>query len=72
MNESTSLFIFAHQDDESGVFWELHRLVSRGENVIVVYLTSGDVSGGPSSIRDCESISVLKKLGVLKKLLILL
>lgn len=67
MNKSTSLFIFAHQDDESGVFWELHRLVSRGDNIIVVYLTSGDLSGGASFIRDCESISVLTKLGILKK-----
>jgi len=67
MNESTSLFIFAHQDDESGVFCELHRLVSRGDNVIIVYLTSGNSSGGPSSIRDCESILVLTKLGIQKK-----
>lgn len=64
MSVLTNIFIFAHQDDETGVFWELQRLVSCGENVIVVYLTSGDLSGKPSPIRDRESISVLEKIGI--------
>jgi LmbE family N-acetylglucosaminyl deacetylase len=66
MSKPTSLFLFAHQDDETGVFFELQRLIRCGENVIVVYLTSGDLSGKPSSIRDMESISILEKLGVLR------
>ena len=59
-----SLFIFAHQDDEIGVFSELHRLVSSGDTIIVVYLTSGTPSGEVSDIRNCESVSVLTKLGI--------
>ena len=64
MAQSTALFLFAHQDDEFGVFYEIHRLVSRGDKVIVAYLTSGTSDGTPSRIRNAESISVLKKLGV--------
>jgi hypothetical protein len=64
MNESTNLFLFAHQDDETGVFFELQRLVRRGDDVIVVYLTSGELSGKPSLIRDGESVAILEKLGV--------
>lgn len=64
MVQSTALFLFAHQDDEFGVFYEIHRLVSRGNQVIVLYLTSGTSDGTPYPIRDMESISVLKKLGV--------
>ena len=64
MIQSTALFLFAHQDDEFGVFYEIHRLVSRGDTVIAMYLTSGTPDGTPSSIRDTESLSVLKKLGV--------
>ncbi len=64
MAQPITLFLFAHQDDEFGVFYEIHRLVSRGDKVIVAYLTSGTPDGNPSPIRDAESISVLKKLGV--------
>ncbi|MDD2661179.1 MAG: PIG-L family deacetylase [Methylococcales bacterium] len=64
MAQSTALFLFAHQDDEFGVFYEIHRLVSRDDKVIVVYLTSGTSDGSPSFIRNAESTSVLKKLGV--------
>ena len=35
MAQSVTLFLFAHQDDEFGVFYEIHRLVSRGAKVIV-------------------------------------
>ena len=41
ISESPALFIFAHQDDECGCFSELNRLVDRGDEVFVVYLTSG-------------------------------
>ena len=64
MNIPTNIFFFAHQDDETGVFWELHRLICRGENVVIIYLTSGDLSGKPSPIRDRESISVLLQMGI--------
>lgn len=64
MVQPITLFLFAHQDDEFGVFYEIHRLVSRGDKVIIAYLTSGTSGGNPSPIRNAESISVLKKLGV--------
>jgi len=60
------LFLLAHQDDECGCFFEIHRLVSRGDKVIVAYLTSGNLDGSSSPIRDAESVAVLKKLGVPK------
>jgi len=64
MTPSLSLFLFAHQDDEFGVFYEIHRLVSRGDKVMIAYLTSGTSDGNPSRFRNAESISVLKRLGV--------
>ena len=64
LSDSSSLFIFAHQDDECGCFFELHRLVAQGEKVFVVYLTSGTPNGDISHSRNTESISVLEKLGV--------
>lgn len=62
--KTVSLFIFAHQDDESGVFWEIEKLVNSGDEVFVVYLTSGDNLGNPSIIRDSESIAVLESIGI--------
>lgn len=63
-SKSPILFLFAHQDDEFGIFFEIHELVSRGEKIIIMYLTSGDASGNSNSIRDNESICVLKQLGI--------
>jgi LmbE family N-acetylglucosaminyl deacetylase len=60
----TCLFLFAHQDDEFGCFFEIHRLVNSGTEVIVAYLTSGSPDGNRSSVRNAESISVLEKIGV--------
>jgi hypothetical protein len=59
-----TLFVFAHQDDESGCFHEIHRLVNRGDTVWVVYLTSGTFDGSLSRTRNAESIVVLGKIGV--------
>ena len=72
MAQSVTLFLFAHQDDEFGVFYEIHRLVSLGAKVIVAYLTSGTSDGNPSPIRNMESIAVLKKLGVFENNIIFL
>lgn len=59
-----NLFIFAHQDDEFGVFHEIKRLCKKGEVVDVIYLTSGTLDGGLSHVRNNESISALTQLGV--------
>lgn len=61
------LFLFAHQDDEFGVFDVIDSLIRRGETVVIAYLTSGSLSGMPTPIRDAESIAVLEKLGVAKQ-----
>jgi hypothetical protein len=59
-----ALFLFAHQDDEFGVFGELSRLRASGHRIVVVYLTSGNPTGNACPVREKESIDVLEKLGV--------
>jgi len=60
----TTLFLFAHQDDEFGVFERIFRLRQQGRSVAVAYLTSGSRSGEPHPARDQESVDVLGRLGV--------
>lgn len=58
-----SLFLFAHQDDEYGAApWILEELES-GADVGCIYLTDGGARIAPA-IRDAESRSVLRSLGV--------
>lgn len=59
-----NLFLFAHQDDEYGVFPVLERLAARGEPLAVAYLTSGTPDGSTSARRNAESIRVLALLGL--------
>lgn len=63
----TSLFLFAHQDDEFGVFWKIYSLCQTHNRVIIAYLTSGSVSGQQNPTRDQESINVLMRLGVARR-----
>ena len=63
----TTLFLFAHQDDEFGVFWKIYCLCQIRRRVIVAYLTSGSASGNKNPIRNQESISVLMLLGVARR-----
>ncbi|HLX52986.1 MAG TPA: PIG-L family deacetylase [Aquella sp.] len=60
----TNIFLFAHQDDEFGVFAEIARLLALKQNVIIVYLTSGNPYGTINGLRNRESVRVLSKLGV--------
>src|SRR3569833_3100045 len=63
--QSCALFLFAHQDDEFAAYNLIDSAGKRGEQVICVYLTNG--AGNPkvlSEMRNRESLSVLKKLGV--------
>lgn len=65
--KTASLFYFAHQDDECGVFQLIEDELSSGAQVHCFYYTSGTFSGLPSVERNQESINVLLKLGVLKE-----
>ena len=56
-----TVFLFAHQDDEYGVFPALHEHRRRGDAVHCVYLTDG----GPQAQRRCrESLAVLAELDI--------
>jgi LmbE family N-acetylglucosaminyl deacetylase len=59
-----NLFLFAHQDDEYGVYPVLEELVAAGEPIRVVYLTSGTLDGRPCARRNRESTRVLARLGI--------
>ena len=62
-------YLFAHQDDEFGIFIDLLQKIKR-DNVYIFYLTSGyknKIHKLKLSNRDIESINVLKKIGVKQK-----
>ena len=62
-------YLFAHQDDEFGVFIDIEKKIL-DYNVYIIYLTSGydkKISESKLSKRDNESIKVLSKIGVKKK-----
>ncbi len=63
------IYLFAHQDDEFGVFSDIYRNKEEN-NIYIFYLTNGTSSAIKKnylSIRDRESIKVLTKLGIKKK-----
>ena len=61
---SAHIFIFAHPDDEFGVFALLESAIYRGNRAISIYLTNGAYKNQSSLIRNQESIKVLEKIGV--------
>ncbi|AKD24681.1 putative protein, LmbE-like protein [Polynucleobacter duraquae] len=61
---ATALFLFAHQDDECGVFQAIDSELNSGSTVHCCYFTSGTPSGLDSSRRDLESQKVLASLGI--------
>lgn len=61
---SSTLFLFAHQDDEFGVFQKIVDELATGRKVYCAYLTNGVPIGRLPSKRNQESISVLMRLGV--------
>ena len=58
-----SLFLFPHQDDEFGVFFQIEREQAAGRSVYCVYVTDGSNTADPHR-RNAESRAVLEKLGV--------
>lgn len=68
------VYLFAHQDDEFGVFIDIYKNI-KNNNIHIFYLTNGDtkiINKLELSKRDHESIKVLTKLGVKKKNIIFL
>lgn len=59
-----TLFCFAHQDDEYGIFARLHWHCRRGDRVYCAYLTDG---GALRQRRRQESLAVLASLGVVQE-----
>lgn len=60
----TTVFLFAHQDDEFGVFHEIADAVSRKERAVCIYLTNGAWAGVTPQQRNAESLAVLTRLGI--------
>ena len=62
--EAAALFLFAHQDDEFGVFHRIEECVRNGLRVHCAYFTDGATASASSERRNAESLAVLRKLGV--------
>lgn len=62
--DQVSIFFFAHQDDEFGVYQAILDELENKRKVFCIYLTDGAYMGGSSDIRNSESELVLGKLGV--------
>jgi N-acetylglucosamine malate deacetylase 1 len=60
----TTLFLFAHQDDEFGVFHEISSTLARGERAVCMYLTNGAWKQVTPGRRNAESANVLARIGV--------
>ncbi|MEP2944640.1 MAG: PIG-L family deacetylase [Lentilitoribacter sp.] len=58
-----SVFFFAHQDDEFGVFASIEKHVKNNDEVLCYYITDGGATATPE-VRNQESLSVLTELGV--------
>ena len=61
-DRATALFLFAHQDDEFGVFQVIEDCLRQGMRVRCAYLTHG--ANGSAATRNAESLAVLDQLGV--------
>lgn len=59
-----ALFLFAHQDDEFGVFQRILDCRRRGLRVACAYLTDGQTATASADQRNRESLAVLARLGV--------
>jgi LmbE family N-acetylglucosaminyl deacetylase len=60
----SALFLFAHQDDEFGVYQKIIDEQHNGRRVFCTYLTDGVFQGKSSLQRNRESLAVLTQLGV--------
>lgn len=60
----TSIFLFAHQDDECAVFQKIYDEMCLGKKVQCLFVTAGENSNRKSAARNSESLRVLGKLGI--------
>jgi len=60
----SSVFIFAHPDDEFGCFESIRSAAEAGDRVECYYLTDGGYRGQSTAIRKRETLSVLQRLGI--------
>lgn len=60
----TVAFLFAHQDDEFGVFASLEAAVAAKARVVCFYLTDGGFGGQSIARRNEESLAVMRRLGI--------
>jgi LmbE family N-acetylglucosaminyl deacetylase len=58
------LFLFAHQDDEFGVYQAILDEIQSGSAVFCAYLTNGVTTSATALRRNQESLAVLTRLGV--------
>jgi len=61
-----AVFLFAHQDDECGVYEQIHLAVHHGNVPVCIFATTGVKPGQSPMRRNHESIAVLGSLGVAK------
>jgi LmbE family N-acetylglucosaminyl deacetylase len=61
---NAEIYLFAHPDDEFGVFYALEQAVARGSAVHCLYLTNGGFGGQATRKRENETLRVLRQLGV--------
>ena len=68
------IFILAHQDDEFALFNILEKKIKEKKNIKIYYLTSGykkKINKNNITKRDKESLKILIKLGIKKKIFFL-
>ncbi|WP_090438518.1 PIG-L deacetylase family protein [Duganella sp. CF458] len=58
-----ALFLFPHQDDEFGVFYQIEQERRAGRRVFCIFVTDGSTTADPLR-RNAESHAVLQRLGV--------
>jgi LmbE family N-acetylglucosaminyl deacetylase len=67
MTKQIALFLFAHQDDEFGVYYEIEEMIAKNKCVLCMYLTNGGYGNASIEDRNQDSTDVLVKLGVRKE-----
>lgn len=59
-----AIFLFAHPDDECGVFQVLSSKLTQLSQIHCIFYTSGTLNGLKSNIRESESLAVLTSMGL--------